>query len=70
VSKWKRGPGETTLTVVVPANASAIVFVPVGSGEEVVSDAAAVRVRVESGNVIYRVASGMYKFVVNRNKLS
>jgi hypothetical protein len=56
--------------VVVPANASAIVFVPVGSGEEVVSDAAAVRVRVESGNAIYRVASGMYKFVVNRNKLS
>jgi hypothetical protein len=68
VSKWKRGPGETTLTVVVPANASAGVWVPAGIGEEVISDAAAVRVRVESGKTIYRVASGTYKFVVNRNK--
>ena len=69
VSDWKLEQGEFRLTTVIPANTTALVYVPAAS-EEVVKEgtqrasrAEGVRfVRMENGSAVFAVGSGRYQF--------
>jgi hypothetical protein len=63
-SAWKREGAGVTMEVTVPVNASATVWVPVRTGESVVTNHDAVKLREEHGAAVYRVASGTYRFAV------
>ncbi len=69
VSAWKRGNGKLTLTVAIPANASATISIPTRQPQSIteagrpVSQAAGVKfLREEAGRVFYEVEAGSYKF--------
>lgn len=63
-SAWRREDSELTMEVNVPVNASATVWVPVREGDAIAAPSGAVKVREERGAVVYRVASGAWRFVV------
>lgn len=63
-SSWKRESGVTTMSVTIPANASATVWVPVRSNEEVAADKAAVKTRETPTAISYHIVSGTYQFVI------
>jgi alpha-L-rhamnosidase len=68
-SSWKRGQGQFTLDVTVPANTTATVWVPAKDASAVTesgkkaADMKAVKfVRSEAGNAVFEVESGSYSF--------
>jgi alpha-L-rhamnosidase len=66
-SEWKRDGGVTTMEVVVPANATATVWVPMRDGEaptEGGTQKGVTKLRAEKGAVAYRVGAGSHSFVV------
>jgi alpha-L-rhamnosidase len=69
-SSWRVEGGTFSLDVTIPANSSAMVYVPARGAESVTesgapaSRAVGVRfVRMEEGAAVFSVASGMYRFV-------
>jgi alpha-L-rhamnosidase len=72
-SEWKTEGDTLTLSLTIPPNATVLVYVPAGSdsvireGDKPAENAEGVkRERVEPGAVVYRVASGSYRFVTQR----
>jgi alpha-L-rhamnosidase len=59
-SAWKREGGKLTLTVTVPPNVSATVYVP---GKNVSETKGAHAARTEEGRAVYEVGSGSYTFI-------
>ena len=73
-SSWKRNNGELQFELQVPANTTAIVFVPasaadqVKEGRELASQAKGVRyLRMEDGCAVFEVGSGQYAFISKPN---
>ena len=71
-SHWTVGNGKFTLKVAVPANTTAVVYVPAKAGAQVTESgkpaahALGVKyLRWEDGAAVYEVASGRYSFSVN-----
>ena len=69
VSDWKVKDGRFDLTVTIPANTTATVYVPaadpaaVKEGGKPAADAAGVKfLRVEDGRTLFEVGSGTYHF--------
>jgi alpha-L-rhamnosidase len=70
-SNWVFENGKFKLEVVVPANATAIIYVPAKAGSEVTeggkpaAQATGVRyLRMQKDSAVYEIASGRYKFLV------
>lgn len=70
ISGWKREEGTMTMDITVPANTSAVVFVPIQDADKVteggkpIAEAAGIKfLRVEDGNCVFEVGSGTYGFV-------
>lgn len=63
VSKWQRDDADFHLHVVVPANTSATVYVPVADGQVVDTPPGAQRVGTADGSVEFAVGSGQYEFL-------
>lgn len=59
---WSVSRGKLTLTVEIPANTTAEVWVPVSAGGSVSGDAPGAG-RAEAGARVYSVGSGVYRFV-------
>jgi len=66
-SSWKREGGTITMEITVPANASAAMWVPLEAGEMVSNggdEPGETLLRRTSEGVMYRMASGSYRFVL------
>jgi alpha-L-rhamnosidase len=70
-SKWKKEKDELKWDVTIPANTTASIYIPAVTQNEVTEGGKAVTnqdgvrfLRMESGNAIYEVGSGKYKFSV------
>ena len=73
VSDWKLKDGKFILSVTIPANITATVYVPtndpakITEGGKPVKKAKGVQfLRMEDGNAVFAVESGQYEFVVSR----
>ena len=65
VSDWKGTPaGPFSLRVVIPANTTAKIFLPVISGAQVTEGGKAIEAQSEGGASVVRVGSGTYNFEV------
>jgi alpha-L-rhamnosidase len=66
VSAWKKGAnGTLSLTVEIPANVTATVFVPAGDSATITLDGKpAVPTRKEPGRAVFEIGSGKYMFTV------
>jgi alpha-L-rhamnosidase len=69
VSDWKAKDGRFELTVTIPANTTATVYVPVANSAPIkedgkpAGDAAGIKfLRVEDGRTLFEVGSGTYHF--------
>jgi len=62
-SSWKIEDGAFTWTIKVPANCSAIVYVPVSGKEAVKAPAGAKYNGMKEGYAVFQVASGTYSFI-------
>ncbi len=65
VSEWSDQDGQFDLTVDIPANTSATVYVPTDCPDAVRADGGTF-VRLEAGRAVYAVESGRYQFQVKR----
>ena len=72
ISNWKKENGQLMWNITVPANTSAVVYLPaktvneVKEGNVTASGAAGIHfLKMEKGNVIFEIGSGNYSFVVN-----
>jgi alpha-L-rhamnosidase len=68
-SKWKREGDRFVLEIMIPANTSAMVFVPATSAEKVTEGGKALGeqaklMRFEDGRAVVQVGSGRYRFEV------
>jgi alpha-L-rhamnosidase len=61
-SEWTKTEGRFELTVAVPTNTTAEVWVPLGGGRVVLTPHRARFVRVDGDNAVYRVGSGAFTF--------
>jgi alpha-L-rhamnosidase len=68
-SQWKRQAGRLTLDITIPANTTAVVYVPAKqasavteSGQPAASAKGVKFVRMENGAAVYEVGSGTYSF--------
>jgi hypothetical protein len=59
--RWRREGHQLRIEVSVPVNASARIYVPAGSREEVTGDGARF-LRAEPGRMVYEAGSGTYRF--------
>ncbi|WP_461051027.1 alpha-L-rhamnosidase C-terminal domain-containing protein [Spirosoma arcticum] len=71
-SQWKKDGSQVELTVDVPVNTTAIVYVPADKPTSVTESSQPISqqkdiqfVRQEKGNSMYKVGSGTYRFRVN-----
>ena len=65
VSDWKGTPaGPFSLSVTIPANASARVFLPVIAGAHLVEDGNSVEAQQENGSYVVQIGAGSYRFDV------
>jgi alpha-L-rhamnosidase len=69
VSNWKCVGDKFTLEITIPANTTAVVFIPATgsaavteSGRPASHSEGVTFLRTESGTVVYQVASGVYRF--------
>jgi alpha-L-rhamnosidase len=60
-SEWHRETGDLVMTITIPVNSTATVYVPAESKDNVNSDGATF-VRSEDGRQVYTVDSGKYVF--------
>ena len=60
---WRKGPDGLALDVTVPPTATALVYLPTASPQQVAVEAGRF-IGVESGRVAYEVGSGTYRFRV------
>jgi alpha-L-rhamnosidase len=72
-SEWKLEAGVFTWNISIPANATALVYIPANSPDAVTEgrDRASVSsglefLRMEEGRVLFRAGSGSYSFTVNQ----
>ncbi|MGN9908833.1 family 78 glycoside hydrolase catalytic domain [Phytohabitans sp. LJ34] len=65
-AEWRKGDDWLRLSVTVPTNTSAEVWVPLQGGRVTGKPDRADFVRVDGGYAVYRVASGSYTFTVTR----
>src|SRR5208283_1560585 len=63
VSDWKRAGGKFTLKVSIPANTTAMVYVPAKSADDVARAKDATFLRIENDRAIFAIGSGDYTFV-------
>ena len=68
-SAWKRSAGRFDLSVTIPANTTALIYVPAASPDSVTESGTAASkargvtfVRAEGGAAVYEVGSGTYRF--------
>jgi alpha-L-rhamnosidase len=61
-SAWKRSENGFELSVQVPVGATAEVYVPAGSGDEVLQEGGAEPIAGKDGYVGFKVSSGQYRF--------
>ncbi|KXK63937.1 alpha-galactosidase [Micromonospora rosaria] len=61
-SAWRKSTQRFTLTVTVPTNTTAEVWVPTGTGQQVRTPARATFQRVEAGYTVFSVPSGTFTF--------
>lgn len=63
-SEWKRGNGLFELSVNIPANTTASIYLPAGAGHEVKQNGKALKgpLRREDGRTVIRTGSGKYVF--------
>ncbi len=73
ISDWKRTGDKFTLEVAIPANTTAMVFMPAKTAESVTEGGKPAAqangvtfLRMENGRAVFAVASGQYKFISNR----
>jgi alpha-L-rhamnosidase len=65
VSDWQGTPaGPFSLSVTIPANTSAKVFLPVIAGAHLTEDRTPIEARTEGGSFVVEVGSGLYNFEV------
>ena len=65
VSDWKGTPsGPFSLTVTIPANTSATVFLPAIQGAHVTEGGKPIKAQAEGGSLVVRTGSGTYNFEV------
>jgi alpha-L-rhamnosidase len=65
VSDWKGTPsGPFSLSITIPANTSAQVFLPAIAGAHLAEDGGPVRAHTENGSYVVQVGSGTYHFEV------
>jgi alpha-L-rhamnosidase len=65
ISDWKGTPaGPFSLTVKIPANTSARVFLPAIAGAHLTEDGTPVEAQAENGSYVIRIGSGSYNFEV------
>jgi alpha-L-rhamnosidase len=69
-SQWIRNNGTFQLTVTVPPNTTAEVWVPMGGSPTAVSPSGPTFQRIEGDREVYRVPSGTYMFVRNPTGVS
>lgn len=63
-SEWKKGNGNFELFVSIPANTTAVVYMPVADGAPVYVDGKPVKTRMINGKVVCDIGSGDYHFRV------
>ena len=59
---WRKQNGRLDLSVAIPANSTATVYVPAGSGRQVRSTPALKPEKFENGSTVYQIGSGSYEF--------
>jgi alpha-L-rhamnosidase len=65
ISDWKGSPaGPFSLSVTIPANTSAKIFLPAIAGARLTEDGNSVEARQENGSYAIQIGSGSYKFEV------
>ncbi|MDO8970992.1 MAG: alpha-L-rhamnosidase C-terminal domain-containing protein, partial [Saprospiraceae bacterium] len=69
-TSWKKADGLFTLDVSIPANTSAVVYVPATNADAVMEGASVAKrakgvkfLRMESGCALFEVVSGKYHFI-------
>jgi len=65
-STWKKEPNSFDLTVTIPANTTAIIYLPVKASSKITRDGKPLtnKATVENGKVLIKTGSGSYHFVV------
>ncbi|MEU5726315.1 alpha-L-rhamnosidase C-terminal domain-containing protein [Micromonospora sp. NPDC047738] len=61
-SSWKKSASEFSLTVTVPTNTTAEVWVPTGDGQKVSTPRRATYQRAEDGYTVFSVPAGQFTF--------
>jgi hypothetical protein len=69
VSHWKRDGGSFELSVTIPANTTATVFVPAAAAAPVTQGEGVQFLRMEDGGMVYAISSGRYVFQQNGDRL-
>ena len=62
--EWTKKNGSLQLSVTIPINSTATVYVPAASAKQVQSTPALKMVRFEKGAAVYKIGSGDYEFRV------
>jgi alpha-L-rhamnosidase len=63
-SRWERTAGRVNFRVSIPANTTAVVWLPAGTQGDVLNAAGARFLRLENGRALYEIGSGAYDFAV------
>lgn len=76
-SSWKKESGQLNWNITVPANATAVVYIPakqnaeVKEGSSTASSSEGIKfLKMEDGNAVFEVSSGNYSFTASDYKLS
>lgn len=68
VSEWTKQADKFELKVEIPANTTAMVFIPSGSNQSITMNGSAIKSKQGDGKVVIKVGSGKYIFKVNERK--
>ena len=69
-SNWNTTKTQFTWNITIPANTTAMIYIPAGSTAEITEKLTSIKalkfVKTEEGRAIYEIGSGNYAFVVNK----
>jgi len=69
-SNWNTTKTQFTWNITIPANTTAMIYIPAGSPAEITEKIASIKalkfIKTEEGRAVYEIGSGNYAFVVNK----
>ncbi|NCU04418.1 MAG: hypothetical protein GXC73_10580, partial [Chitinophagaceae bacterium] len=66
-SEWVKTTSSFNLRVEIPANSTAVVYVPAKPGQQVLMNGKKVAVMYAEGRAVMKIGSGIYQFSVANN---